>query len=507
MVDAPNSNHIDIRVTPSLKHDLRTPLNQIIGYSEMLAEEVANSGREDLLPDLQRITEAGRNMVDYVDRMFVLPSETELCEQKKSDAQSALDSGSADQISSPPLEQTQPPGISEIRLGKILVVDDNESNREMLSRRLQSRGYFAELAENGKVALEKLAKEPFDLVLLDVVMPEMDGYETLARIKANKRLMNIPVIMISAQTELDSVVRCIEIGAEDYLPKPFNPVLLWARLGSTLEKKRLREQERDHLEQTMRSEAALERHRTLTQMVAGVAHEINTPLGIASTALSVIEARLSLPKTKALFAQSDEAREILADILDSSALLKSNVFRAHKLVETFKKIAVSQITEKKEKANLPDLMADAVGLFRINARQAKLHIDIDTSGITGKPEWFGYPGYLTQVIMNFLQNIERYAYLDGQGGKVEITVTDQEENCDARFQIKVRDYGAGISPENLPKIFDPFFTTGRGRGGTGLGLSIVNNIVTSALKGTISATSQLNHGTVFTIVIPKIILD
>ena len=123
----------------------------------------------------------------------------------------------------------------------------------------------------------------------------------LARIKADKHLMRIPVIMISAQTELDSVVRCIEIGAEDYLPKPFNPVLLWARLGSSLEKKRLREQERQHLEQSLRSEAALERLRALTQMVAGVAHEINTPLGIASTALSVIEGRLSLPKSRLLF--------------------------------------------------------------------------------------------------------------------------------------------------------------------------------------------------------------
>ena len=505
MLDEPHTNLTENDVSQSVKHGLRTPLNQIIGYGEMLAEEVANSGREDLLPDIEKILQAGRYMVNYVDRMFIsLLSDSE---REKAVVPAALEFNLSDQISSERREQTQQSGVPEIPLGKILVVDDNEANRDMLSRRLRSRRYSVELAENGNIALEKLAKESFDLVLLDVMMPEMDGYQTLTHIKADKRLKNIPVIMISAQTELDSVVRCIEIGAEDYLPKPFNSILLWARLGSTLEKKRLREQEQDNLEQTLRAEADLERHRTLTQMVAGVAHEINTPLGIASTALSVIQARLFLPKIKALLDQTNETREILTDILDSSTLLKSNILRAHKLVETFKKIAVSQVTEKKEQVNLPDVVTDAVGLFRINARQAKLHIAIDASGISGKAEWLGYPGYLTQVILNFLQNIERYAYSEEQGGKVDVTISDQGQDCEAKFKIEVRDYGAGICPENLPKIFDPFFTTGRGRGGTGLGLSIVNNIVTSALKGNILATSQLNSGTVFTIIIPKTIPD
>ena len=503
MTDGPLSDHTDIRVSSSLRHDLRTPLNQIIGYSEMLAEEATNSGREDLLPDLQRITQAGREMADCVDRMFAPPAGTDLRERGKLEFQSAAGLETADRILSPPLGKPPQTGAGEVCLGKILVVDDIESNRGMLSRRLQRQGYLTALAENGMEALEKLSQEPFDLVLLDVMMPRMDGYETLARIKDDKHLRNIPVIMVSAQTELDSVIRCIEMGAEDYLPKPFNPVLLWARLGSSLEKKRLREQEQEHREQTLRSEADLERLRALTQMVAGVAHEINTPLGIASTALSVIEGRLSLPKVRTLFDESDETREILTDILDSSALLKSNILRAHRLVETFKKISVGQITENKEKANLPDLVADAVDLFRINARQAKLSIDIDASGITGNPEWLGYPGYLIQVIMNFLQNIERYAYPEGKGGKVEITVTDREQNNHAQFVIVVRDHGTGISPENLPKVFDPFFTTGRGRGGTGLGLSIVNNIVTSALKGSISVTSEPGQGSAFSVAFPK----
>ncbi len=105
------------------------------------------------------------------------------------------------------------------------------------------------LAENGRQALEKLQAEPFDLVLLDVQMPEMDGYQVLEQLKADPRLRDIPVIMISAVDELESVVKCIELGAQDYLPKPFNPVLLRARLTACLERKWLRDQEVDYLQQ------------------------------------------------------------------------------------------------------------------------------------------------------------------------------------------------------------------------------------------------------------------
>jgi serine phosphatase RsbU (regulator of sigma subunit) len=129
---------------------------------------------------------------------------------------------------------------------RVLVVDDNEMNRDVLCRRLRKDGHDAVAAENGRLALEALAAGGFDLVLLDVMMPELDGKEALARMKADDALAHIPVIMISASEELDTVVRCIELGAEDYLPKPFNPTLLRARVGASLEKKRLRDRERSH---------------------------------------------------------------------------------------------------------------------------------------------------------------------------------------------------------------------------------------------------------------------
>ncbi len=496
--------------TPSLavgrrtRHDLRTPLNQIIGYSELLADEAASSGREDMLPDLRIIGRAARELADLLEKLFAAAIDSETSEVARNGESDASEEIAA----SPAPERAEPRGAPrEGAGGTILVVDDQEANRDVLSRSLERQGYRTAMAENGAVALKLLAAETFDLILLDIMMPEMDGYEALARLKADPVLRNIPVIVISAQSELDGVVRGIELGAEDYLPKPFNPVLLKARVNASLEKKRLREQEQAHREETLRSEAALERHRALTQMVAGVAHEINTPLGIASTALSVIQNRLASPRIKALFETSDEHGETLADILDAADLLKSNVLRAHRLIETFKKISVSQITENLEAVDLPGLVRDVVELFRINARQAKLAIAVDASGVVGDPSWLGYPGYLTQVIMNFLQNIERYAYPDGEGGKVDIRVEDGEDENGARFTIKVGDYGAGIGAENLARIFDPFFTTGRGKGGSGLGLAIVNNIVTTALKGGISVSSRPGEGTRFTVVFPKSIPD
>lgn len=129
--------------------------------------------------------------------------------------------------------------------GCILIVDDNRMNRLLLSRGLEQQGHKVAFAENGRQALEMLAHTGYDLVLLDVEMPELNGYEVLERLHADHHLRDIPVIMTSALDEVDSVVRCIELGAEDYLTKPINPVLLKARIHASLEKKRLRDQQRE----------------------------------------------------------------------------------------------------------------------------------------------------------------------------------------------------------------------------------------------------------------------
>lgn len=123
----------------------------------------------------------------------------------------------------------------------ILVVDDNEMNRDMLSRRLKRQDYDVVMAEDGEKALELLQAHNFDLVLLDIMMPKLSGYEVLEQIKKSPATQHLPVIMISAVDDLDSVVKCVEMGAEDYLFKPFNPVLLKARVSASLDKAQWRQ--------------------------------------------------------------------------------------------------------------------------------------------------------------------------------------------------------------------------------------------------------------------------
>jgi adenylate cyclase len=209
-----------------LRHDLRTPLNAIKGYGELLVEEARDSGQGALLIDLGKVLDLADRLLGEVDRMVEV-------------------------VAAPPVEivgnvlQTiKPLGDSEVAdpssvASRILVVDDNASNRDLLSRRLQREGYRVTSVEGGAAALTMIAAEGFDLVLLDLMMPGMSGFEVLSRLKADGATRHIPVIMISALDELDSTVRCIEAGAEDYLPKPFNPVLLRARINACLEKKRL----------------------------------------------------------------------------------------------------------------------------------------------------------------------------------------------------------------------------------------------------------------------------
>jgi class 3 adenylate cyclase len=298
----------------NIRHNLRTPLNQILGYSEMLQEEAEDLGLEPYVPDLQKIHAAGSQLLALINDnvssarvdsgkldldSFQRDSRTlldliigysELCQDdadekrhgsfiadlkkihkasknllgllndaeflrpltaggRKANLIGKTDQAGGVVTSIRPLNEEA--GAEEQPLvGFILVVDDNEMNRDMLCRRLERQGHTVLQAEDGRKALEILESVKVDLVLLDILMPELDGLQTLELLKTNKAHRYTPVIMLSALDELeDSVVRCIEIGAEDYLPKPFNPVLLNARINACLEKKRLRDQEQAYLEQ------------------------------------------------------------------------------------------------------------------------------------------------------------------------------------------------------------------------------------------------------------------
>ena len=305
----------------NLRHELRTPMNHILGYSELLLEEAADSGRTDLVPTLEQVHAAGKQTLALINERLgasrleagidlaalrealavpldaILAAGTIMQEQAaalgqedlvpdlqridaaarhllalvadglppaglETEGGAARDEGET-RIQPQPTRDaatTVPPAPADAAAptarGALLVVDDNEGNRDLLARRLERLGYAVAEAENGRRALEMVQAGGLDLVLLDIMMPGMNGYQVLERLKADVTWREIPVIVISALDELSSVVRCIRMGAEDYLPKPFDPVLLQARIGACLEQKRLRDQEIAYLRNVARVTAA-----------------------------------------------------------------------------------------------------------------------------------------------------------------------------------------------------------------------------------------------------------
>jgi sigma-B regulation protein RsbU (phosphoserine phosphatase) len=221
-----------------LGHDLRTPVNQIIGYSEMLAEQAEELQRTEYAPELQKIRDAAALWLGLMEE-HLLPVGDPAAAGRHAAQPGLL----------PPGITYRPPAPELVRRprtasGRLLVVDDDEANRDILSRRLRRDGYDVETASNGVEALRLLRASPFDLILLDLVMPGLDGYQVLVKMKSEPALREIPVIMLSALDQEDGIARCIELGAEDFVSKPFSPVFLRARLDASLERKRLLDQER-----------------------------------------------------------------------------------------------------------------------------------------------------------------------------------------------------------------------------------------------------------------------
>jgi adenylate cyclase len=240
-----------------LRHDLRTPLNAIKGYSELLIEDMEEEGGDDpLRADLAKLKGAADQLLGQIDAMAALA--------RQQDAET-FDGGPALQahVVADVLRTLEPQrgGETAARPSRILVVDDNAANRDVLERRLGREGHQVVGVASGAAALDVLAAQDFDLVLLDLIMPDMSGFEVLRRLKASDRSGHIPVIVISALDDIDAVVRCIEAGAEDYLTKPFNPVLLRARIGASLERKWLRDREKQFIadleQEKARSESLL----------------------------------------------------------------------------------------------------------------------------------------------------------------------------------------------------------------------------------------------------------
>ena len=238
-----------------IQADLRTPINTVVGYCELLIENLREEQRTELVPDLERILGAARGLLetsgDIVRVATTEPTGARL-EGRLADS-SELAREVLAKIR--PVEAGEAAERSEGQ-GSLLVVDDNATNRDLLTRQLARQGYIAAAAADGGEALRMMSRQDFDLILLDVIMPGLDGVETLRRIRSDERLQEIPVIMLSSLDEVDSAVRCIELGANEYVTKPIQSSLLQARIGANLEVRRMRARERAYRER-IEADAAL----------------------------------------------------------------------------------------------------------------------------------------------------------------------------------------------------------------------------------------------------------
>jgi len=243
---------------------------------------------------------------------------------------------------------------------------------------------------------------------------------------------------------------------------------------------------------TLETQMEIEKQRALTQMVAGVAHEINTPLGIINTAVSIMARELAEPK--------EVTTQRAADIAESLELMRRNVERAHQLVQDFKKVSISQLTDKKETVNISEVVEETIGLIAVSLKRSQIQVKIHNKLTSEQNKWIGYRGLLSQILINLLTNVERYAYPHGVGGVVDVTIKLEDNK---QFCLIVRDHGKGIPKDNQDHVFEPFFTTGHQIGGTGLGLAIVHNLVVDALKGEIKLKSDEGKGAEFTVTFPQ----
>lgn len=389
----------------------------------------------------------------------------------------------------------------------ILVVDDTVANLRLLVNLLVERGYKVRPASNGTMALSAARTEPPDLILLDILMPNMNGYEVCQQLKADEMTREIPVIFISAVSEVLDKVKAFAIGGVDYITKPFQVEEVLARVETHLVIRNLQKSLKEKNEQleialqqlqtTQNQLIESEKMAALGNLVAGVAHEINTPIGISVTAASVLTEDAT--DFYHIYQSGKMKRADLETFLDtaqeSSNMILANLKRAADLVQSFKQVAVDQSSESQRCFYLKEYLDEVILSLIGNLKKTKHSIKI-----TGDPNLTlnTYPGALSQIVTNLVMNSLIHAYDTEEAGQIQLDFKQEDE----QLILQYSDDGQGIKPENISQIFDPFFTTKRSQGSTGLGLHIVYNLMTQKLRGTIQCESQVGMGTKFILKLP-----
>jgi signal transduction histidine kinase len=392
--------------------------------------------------------------------------------------------------------------------GDILVVDDTPANLRLLTKLLRDNGYKVRPAPSGHIALRSIETSLPDLILLDIMMPDIDGYEVCRQLKASEYSCDVPVMFISANKETMDKVKAFSIGGIDYITKPFDSDEVLARVGTQI---RLRIMQKKVAERTTQLNAKVEeltqtRHEliqsekmaSLGRLVAGFAHELNTPLGVAIGSASTLQRKAK--QVSVLMEQEevdvDELLAILKSIDKGSDLTLSNLERAANLVTSFKRTAVDQTSDEMRSFHVHQVVNDILNTLSDRFKTSDIDIQVDCpDDIKIK----SLPGALEQILTNLLMNSYIHGFNEGKNaGIIQLNVQLDGE----QLHLEYSDNGKGIASENMEKIFEPFFTTHRAHGGSGLGMYICYNLVTTQLHGTLTCESIVGEGVVFKVDYP-----
>jgi two-component system, sensor histidine kinase and response regulator len=355
----------------------------------------------------------------------------------------------------------------------ILAVDDQPENLMVFEADLEDAGYRVKLAENGPAALKKIDEQRPDLVLLDVSMPGLDGYEVCRRIRSREDTRDLPVIMVTGRDSVEDIVEGLDAGAYDYITKPIEPRILLARIRTQLRVKQLQDalkksiQELEHLQQ-LRSD-----------FVAMITHDMKAPL----TSIVGLSGMLMEEEPGAL--PTEEFRESLGNI-------NTNGRKLTQLINdflTFSRIEAGKLEFHFEPIDLNLCIMQAVSLFKYQAEKKNIRIQYNPR--SEAPDILGDDAQIERALGNLLSNAIKYSQA-GQTVGVELTLIGDW------LQVEIRDEGPGIEPDLLPRLFDRYFRvrSPKKTEGTGLGLSIVKSVA-DAHGGSVVVETAPGQGSLF----------
>ncbi|MDE0885104.1 MAG: ATP-binding protein [Myxococcota bacterium] len=409
--------------------------------------------------------------------------------------------------------------------GQVLIAEDNPDMRSLLAA-LVGREFEVRTARNGREALEAVRESPPDLVLSDVMMPEVSGLELCQAIKGDPELRRIPVVLVTSKAERDVKIEGLELGADDYVTKPFHPRELLARVRSLV---RVTSLQRELAGRNSELESALgelkqaevqlvqsERLAAVGELAAGLAHEVNNPVNFALNAVRALEVTvrelrefaegmMSLDASDAdgLARRLEEfqrdmggqhAGELAETVLELSGIVGEGLKRTSALVGDLREFArPGSRGETQTDVNVEAGLRSTLTLVghAIAAANAELDVQIEP----GLPGLAGDPGGLNQVYLNLLKNAVEA--LGPRGGTIRVRAAREAEHV----SIRIGDDGQGIAPEIRERLFEPFFTTKDAAGGTGLGLAICQRIVDDH-GGTLTLESEEGRGAEFIVRLP-----